>query len=253
MQLGNKGNLSEERIQALEAQLEVIEKQNSELLWASYFRDSITSSEWVKNKSFSAVGGAASYSFLYKLYRIYDVIKPISILEFGLGQSTNLTRQYCIANKKAKAVVVDHDEVWVDAYSNLIKGVDNVSLLLCDTEDYLLPDGSVGAKDTQYASLKTKLKNKKYNPTYDLIIVDGPIGVGKPYSRTDVLGLTDKLASTFVIIIDDSNRDGEQRTVELLRQQLDKKKIKYSDWTVNGLKQQTYFSSPDIADLLWAI
>lgn len=242
------------RFQRIEEKLDGIEKQNSELLWASYFRDSIASSDWVHDKSFSAVNGAASYSFLYKLFKVYDIFKPEVILEFGLGQSTNLTRQYCAANKKSIAVVFDHDRTWVDTYKAFTDGINNLSLKVAPTEDFKLPDGSFGAADTQYKGLKKILKasdiaNKKLN----LIIVDGPIGVDKSFSRTDILGLTSHLADTFVIIIDDSNRQGEQATIALLRERLSKKKIDYADWTVNGMKQQTIFASKDIADVLWAI
>lgn len=243
----------DDRLKELESRLDRIEKQNSELLWASYFRDSIASSEWVHNKSFSAVNGAASYSFLYKLFKIYDVLKPKNILEFGLGQSTNLTKQYCIANKSAKAIVCDHDKKWVEAYSSTITGIDNLFLLLSPTEDFRLADGTIGAKDTQYKNLKKKLSQGNHTEKFNLIIVDGPIGVDKKYSRTDIIGLTDRLDKTFVVIIDDSNREGEQNTISLLKANLDNKGVGYADWTVNGSKQLTIFASNDVADLLWAI
>lgn len=241
------------RFEVLENHLEDIKKQNSELLWASYFRDSIASSNWVINKSFSAVNGAANYSLLYKILKVYEFVKPNNIIEFGLGQSTNLTRQYCAANPKAHAVVLDHDKQWVNAYSEMTKNINNLSLIVCDTEDFILPNGDIGAKDTQYEGLKQKLSKINKNNLFDFIIIDGPIGVDKRYSRTDILNLTDKLASTFVIIIDDSNRKGEQNTISLLRGMLEEKKIRYSDWTVNGIKQQTIFATVDIADVLWAL
>lgn len=237
------------RFQKIENRLDYIEKQNSELLWASYFRDSIASSNWVIDKSFSATNGAANYSFLYKLFKIYDIIKPNSILEFGLGQSTNLTRQYCAANKSTNAIVIDHDNAWVETYKKYTKGIKNLTLEVLPTEDFKLKDGRLGAKDTQYKGLKKTIGDKKFN----LVIVDGPIGVDKEYSRTDILGLTNALADTFVILIDDSNRTGEQNTVRLLRDKLDKNKKRYTDWTVNGMKQQTIFASADVADILWAI
>lgn len=243
----------EARFGELEKKIDYIEKQNSELLWASYFRDSIVSSSWVKDKSFSATNGAASYSFLYKLFKIYEILQPSVIVEFGLGQSTNLTRQYCSANSRSLAIVVDHDDSWVKTYQKFTKGIDNLSLKILPTEDFELRDGAIGAKDTQYKGVKKVLARSLGNKKLNLVIVDGPIGVDKEYSRTDILGLTGDLADRFVVIIDDSNRTGEQNTIKILRDELNKVGVNYADWTVNGMKQQTIFASSDIADILWAV
>ena len=240
------------QLSEIENRLKEIEKLNQELLWGSYFQNSIASSNWVLDRSFSATNGAANYSLLYKLFKVYDIVKPKNILEFGLGQSTSLTRQYCVANKSAHAIVCDDSREWVKTYESTIEGVDNLKLLFCDTEDFVLPDGSVGAEDTQYKGLKPKLKKITKEP-FDLVVVDGPVGVGKPYSRTDILGLVDNLAKTFVVIIDDSNRVGEQSTITLLRKALEEKKKNFADWTVNSTKQQTIFASKDVADILWSV
>lgn len=243
----------DKKLRALEEKISYIEKQNSELLWANYFRDSIVSSSWVKDKSFSATNGAASYSFLYKLFKVYEIVQPETILEFGLGQSTNLTRQYCSVNKKAFAVVCDHDDLWVETYKKYTKGLDNLTLEVLPTEDFILEDGTIGAKDTQYKKVEKALLKSFGRQKLNLVIVDGPIGVDKKYSRTNILSLVDSLARKFVVIIDDSNRIGEQNTITLLRKSLKEKDIEFADWTVNGMKQQTIFASTDIADILWAI
>lgn len=56
-----------------------------EILFSSIFNDSIRNVSWIKDRTFSASGASANYSFLYILFKILDLVKPKSILELGMG------------------------------------------------------------------------------------------------------------------------------------------------------------------------
>src|SRR5690554_7298280 len=76
--------------------LEGLDKNNKilqELNWSNVFNNTISDSEWFKNKSISPGRSAVGYPLLYVLYRILNDVKPLNILEFGLGQSTKIDRK----------------------------------------------------------------------------------------------------------------------------------------------------------------
>lgn len=213
-------------------------KLNREILFANYFRDSIQNSTWVKDKSFSAYGGAANYSLLYKLYKIYDVVRPENILEFGLGQSTKLTLQYLKHNKKAKAFVIDDSQEWIDIYKNQFDIPNNLELIKLKLQDFKYK-GKILQKNNEYAGLKKATGKVKFG----LVIVDGPIGYDKEYSRTNIVSLTDNLAKNFIVIFDDAERPGEQRTIQILKEELHKNKIEFAEFDVTANKTQRYIVS----------
>lgn len=89
---------------------------NKEILWAETFNNTVSGSDWLKDKSFSPGRWAVGYQYLYAVYRILNTVKPKKILELGLGQSTKLLSQYAKANKEVKHIVVEHDQEWIDFY-----------------------------------------------------------------------------------------------------------------------------------------
>ena len=79
---------------------------------------------------------------------------------------------------------------------------------------------------------------------FDLIIVDGPVGGGKNLPRSNIIDLIpNNLAEDFVIIIDDSEREGEQKTIAKIKQKLNECNIKYSVSERRALKGQTIIMS----------
>lgn len=228
--------------------IEKLEQTNNEILFAHLFSDSIKTCPWIKDKSFSPYQGAANYSFLYKLFRIYDIIQPKNILEFGLGQTTKLTSQYVIyKNKLAKALVIDDNQEWIDIYKKQIPISKNIIIQKLNTENFKYKKSNTPA--SKYSDLKKIIKNKKI----DLIIIDGPIGYGKDYPRTNILDLTTNLSKDWIIIIDDAEREGEQNTIKLLEEMLNKNKIKFNSFYIESIKKQYFISSSKIYSLLFAI
>lgn len=225
----------------LNAKLDESLRLSREILFANYFRDSIQSSEWVTDKSFSAYGGAANYSLLYKLYKIYDIIKPDNVLEFGLGQSTKLTLQYLENNKSAKALVVDDSQEWIDIYRKQFKLPKSLELTKLELQDFKYNKKTLQKKN-EYAGLSRVIGDEKFN----LVIVDGPIGYDKDYSRTNIVSQVNSLADDFIVIFDDAERHGEQRTISLFKDQLAKYQIDYREFDIVAGKTQRYIVSPSM-------
>lgn len=80
---------------------------------------------------------------------------------------------------------------------------------------------------------------------FNLIIVDGPVRGGKNLPRTNILDVIENgnLDDDFIIIIDDSSRQGEKNTILKVENLLSNKDIKYTKFTRSGIKEQTIIIS----------
>ncbi|MBE6444181.1 MAG: hypothetical protein E7020_05910 [Alphaproteobacteria bacterium] len=208
----------------------------SELNYANLFHDSTLNSEWLKNKNFSLYGAAANYSFIYTLFKILDNAKPKSILEFGLGQTTKLTSQYAIYSN-CKLDVCEHDLEWINIYKKQLPDEKNININHLDLE-YFDYDG---VRNDRYANLNTITKDRKF----DLIIIDGPIGHKKNFPRSNILEVIENnsLDENFIIIIDDTERKGEQMLIKKIKDMLTEKNIDFVYSIREGNKQQSLITS----------
>ena len=69
----------------------------------------------------------------------------------------------------------------------------------------------------------------------------------KEYARVDVARVLDQcLDDSFVILMDDYNRSGEQATVEYMKKVLEKKEIKFSFAKYEGAKDVAVIVSEDL-------
>ncbi len=217
-------------------------RNSGEIVWAEVFNSTIARSDWLENKKFSPGRWAAGYPFLYALYRTLDEFRPHSILELGLGQTTNMISQYAAKNKSISHTVVEHDEKWIDFYKQANHLPDNIRIQLLP-----LTDKSVYKNDTEvyaYEGFEEALKGKKF----DLISIDGPFGgYAKIYARVDILRvLPSCLEDSFVIFMDDSNRPGEKQTIKEMLAVLEKNNIKYSTGEYKGNKFTYIITSEDL-------
>lgn len=187
--------------------------------WANVFNSTINGSVWLKDPSFSPGRWAAGYPLLYVLYRILNEVKPASILELGLGQTTRMTAQYINhLNTNAQQRIVEHDDNWIGFFSNNFDLTSRNEIVKLDIETVIYKNNNV----TRYKEFR-KLSDRKY----DLIVIDAPFG-SKEYSRIDILDiLPDALAEDFIILFDDFERSGEKRSAELLEKKLSESSIKY--------------------------
>lgn len=217
------GRLTELRNQVVENS-----KKLDEIYWGQIFSSAIHSSGWLHNKTFNPGRWAAGYQMLYLLYRILNDVKPQSILEFGLGETTRLTYQYTRQHSGKELTVVEQDAQWLSFFSNDIFNVGPYTLLL-DVEK-----GAVQGKEVwQYKNLLPSLQAKQFN----LVVVDGPWG-SPEYSRYQIVQMAehDMLAEDFIILIDDYNRSGERQTVADLLGVLQQKGKPYCTGTYKGIK-----------------
>ncbi len=218
--------------------LQTTSNKENEILKAAIFNNTIIDSEWLKYKSFSPGGWAVDYGFLYTLYRVLSQMHPISILEFGLGQSSKLIYQYADFYKDVTAVTCEHDPEWVKFFNKGINQKYNINIKQLELSEVLY-------KNEQTLSYKNI--NKEFNGMkYDLIVVDAPFG-SERYSRSQILSLIENnLKETFCIIIDDYERPGEQETARELMNIFEETGTKYHTAIYAGNKQHILFCSENM-------
>ena len=220
-----------------------LQKILQENLYANYFHDSIKNSSWLKNQNFTPTKGAANYSFLFTLFSILENTNVANILELGLGQTSKITTQY-INNKNtcANLTILEHNQDWVQTFSKNLVLSENIQILtpkLCTTN-------IKGYSATKYENILPS------ESKYDLIIIDGPIGIDQTYSRSNILDLVpNNLAKDFIIVFDDYERIGEQNTANLLFEKLNKNFINYQTSMQYGMKKQLIISSPSYQYIHW--
>ncbi|MBU6154233.1 MAG: hypothetical protein KGP28_08010 [Bdellovibrionales bacterium] len=211
-----------------------------ETYWAQVYRSSIQGDSWLRDLSLNPGRWGASYSLLYILTRSLKALKPETILEFGLGEATEVFLSYQRnLMPKAKIFTIEHDQEWCNfrlpLLSNPTKGLDLVHLPL---EKRLVQNyETVAYKGVTEKLLSAGLK-------FELILVDGPFGSDR-FSRTNILDVieTGQLNDQFVIILDDSNRKGEKDTEHLISDLLKRKNYKFFRGYFQGEKGQTIFTS----------
>ncbi|OIU88545.1 hypothetical protein BFN01_04480 [Microbacterium sp. AR7-10] len=214
-----------------------------EVLWSSVFSDTSLESSWFLERTLSPGRWAVGYQFLYVLYRILDEVRPASILELGLGQSSKMTGQYALNVGGVRHVIVEHDADWIATFAA------NFALSSASTVvrlDLTQTEAPSGAFVHRYADFATSLGEDEY----DLVIVDGPFGFDQDLARVDVLDLIPRsLGKRFVIMLDDAHRRGERALIELVVAALDQSGIPYVSAMYKGQKDLWIVASADLAYL----
>ncbi len=202
-----------EKIDELENTNREILSLTREIAWSEIFNNTITDSEWLKDKAFSPGRWAAGYGFMYILYRVLDEIKPECILETGLGQSTKMITQFAVKNS-CDHTVIEQDESWIEFFKKNYALSSNTKLLhLPAVEVNYLEDNVL-----VYKGFAQSVLGKKF----DLICIDGPgKSKAKLYARIDLLEvIPDVLADRWVILWDDYDLPRARNTYHLLVEKL---------------------------------
>lgn len=229
------------------------ERKLSELIWSEVYHDTIRGSEWLSEKQdFSPGRGAIGYPVMYVLYRVLNEVKPKSILELGMGQSTKLIGSYAaFMGSECKHYVVEHDKSWIEFFANHFSIPQTTQIVQCGIEDVLIAveDENRNTNVTRYIGFKEQLERKKF----DLIVIDGPYGYRSPdYSRVDILDLLPGvLEEEFVIMMDDCDRKGELQTCELIAFMLEEAGIEYYMQTYSGEKDMIIIVSKKLKFLCY--
>jgi hypothetical protein len=177
---------------------------------------------------------------------VLNDIRPQNILEFGIGQTTRLTSQYAtFANPSAQLAVVEHDVIWLELFKKTL-GLGQSSHPNIALHHLEITKTQMDAKSFwTYKDLEKNLNTGKY----DLVIVDGKSSQSN--SRAYVLTLIPEyLSDTYVIIIDDAQRVGEQQTSLAVRKKLADCGIPFSYGRYLGSKQQDVICSKSLSFLL---
>jgi hypothetical protein len=185
---------------------------------------------------------AANASLLYLLFKILQKTKPKSILEIGSGQSTKLTTRYIKESENAEITIIEDCEEWFENTKQNIFASKR-SRYLCSP-----------LEQTKYRNRKCLWYSTKIfaeeDRTYDLILVDGPLG-SRRNSRIGIANYLPKILDNdnFILIFDDAARIGELDTIRAVKKILRKNNIAYLEFHVYGSKKQTCIVSPNYSFL----
>lgn len=215
-----------------------------ELLYGQIWRDVVEGIDWLNKESRLLLfpgRWAIGYNTMYVLVRILNDIKPHNILEFGLGNSSRIISKYLQNTEFGQAernhVIVEHNKKWIDFINK--ENVLSVYSRIFQTE--LVNKKYKGKEIAAYRDISPIMDKK-----YDLILIDGPIGSGKRYSRMDILEYLPKcLEESFAIIIDDYERTGEKGLVKEIEGCLKKHGVAYAKGIYYGEAEAYVICSED--------
>lgn len=222
-----------------------LKRKVQELEWAVIFQDSIKNS-WLDPVGLSLGRWAIGYPFAYILFRTLEAQKPLNILELGLGESTKIILSYKKQSPNpVKHSVVEACKEWLDFFQR------SNAELVGDTELVHLEYQFSNFRNFNGVRVFTDFEEKFKNNKYDLICIDAPLGGDmKEICRVDILSIIpNSLNSTFVILLDDFNRQTEKNLAKLIFEELDKNQIAYVSGTYDGEKSSLLIASPDLAYL----
>lgn len=210
--------------------------QSKELEWAHIYHDSIRGKKWLEELPLNVGRWAGNYSFFYVLNRILSEHKPKSILDLGLGESSKFISSF-LDNYllDSRHTIVEQNEMWIKSFQErvvLSKRSTIFHFPLKETE-------IKGFISNSYDNLKGEITEK-----YDLYIVDGPFGSNR-YSRYDIFFLVEKfdIEDEFIILFDDTNRQGERDTLKDIIDLLNYKKIDIFMGNYEGNKANTIIAT----------
>lgn len=217
-----------------------LEARADELIWASTFQSVTAKSSWFRNKSLAPGRWALGYPALYILYRVLNEMRPKNILELGLGQSTRMIAQYAGHYKGVRHTVVEHDKDWVAFCKKDMRLSEKSDIVLLGRE--MIP-----FREAQNVRVFSGFADAFKGQSFDFICVDAPFGGDmKEYARVDVLGLMPQiLKKSFVLLLDDFGRSGEQHTARAMEETLDAHGIAYARGVYSGLKKTLILCSTD--------
>lgn len=204
--------------------------------WAHIYHDSIRGKAFLQNLGLNVGRWAGNYSFFYILNRILSDYKPKGILDLGLGESSKFISTYLTHYLlDSHHTVIEQDVEWIKAFSERFTLSDRSQIIHCPIVETQIK----GYPTFSYQNFEEKVTGE-----FDLFIVDGPFGSDR-FSRFDIVSLVEKFekGKEFILIVDDSHREGEQDTVLELCSVLSKKRIEYFRGDYSGIKQNTIIAT----------
>ena len=162
------------------------------------------------------------YNYIYVMTRVLEETKPNSVLDLGLGISSTLISCYFNHKENGIHTIIEQDKEWAHFYTENHKlfKFSTINTLERIERDY---KGQTISCYSGFDDLITHIGVK-----YSVISIDGPWGSDR-HSRRDIVPLIpDILEDDFVILMDDTNRKGEQDTIEEIKSILEQHNIEYA-------------------------
>jgi predicted O-methyltransferase YrrM len=211
-----------------------------ETLYQSNYLELARTTPWLKDVPLASPnGGTASFSLLYTLLSVLRAGRTDRMLEFGVGQSSRVLRQYAAEHGK-ELVHIDDNEEWLRIATEEGPGV---------SAEFRPPRPMrVGGHDIEWYS------GEPPEGRFDLVLVDGPVAEaeGKTYNRLGVAEwIPDVLADEFVLVVDDASRPGEQALVGLVEQRLRAAGRQAGQRHIIGANSQMLFATPAFTEFLY--
>lgn len=220
----------------INSKLVELENQGRELEWAHIYHDSIRGKKWLEELPLNVGRWAGNYSFFYVLNRILMDFKPKSILDLGLGESSKFISAY-LDNYllETKHTIVEQNEDWIKSFEEKVLLSKRSTIVHCPLKETEIK----GFISNSYDSFREKITEK-----FDLYIVDGPFGSAR-FSRHDIISLVEKIEKEdqFIIMMDDTNRKGEQDTLNEIVNILTNKEIIFFIGYYEGNKANTVIAT----------
>tara|TARA_R110002049_G_scaffold25354_8_gene89193 strand:+ start:7732 stop:8454 length:723 start_codon:yes stop_codon:yes gene_type:complete len=197
--------------------------------WADVYHDSIKGISFLQTLPLNIGRWAGGYPFFYVLNRVLKDFRPKSILEMGLGESTKFVSLYLdnyLTNTNHN--VLEQDEKWVAFFNENFQLSEKSKIVLSPLTTKTIDNFKVNSyKDLSVVE----------NEVYNLYLIDGPFGSDN-ISRYEIVELSKKfkIGDEFIIIMDDYNRIGEQKTINKLLDVLNSKGITFYSNVYSGLK-----------------
>ena len=197
--------------------------------WADVYHDSIKGISFLQTLPLNIGRWAGGYPFFYVLNRVLKDFRPKSILEMGLGESTKFVSLYLdnyLTNTNHN--VLEQDEKWVAFFNENFQLSEKSKIVLSPLTTKTIDNFKVNSyKDLSVVE----------NEVYNLYLIDGPFGSDN-ISRYEIVELSKKfkIGDEFIIIMDDYNRIGEQKTINKLLDVLNSKGITFYSNIYSGLK-----------------
>lgn len=210
--------------------------QTKEIEWAHIYADSIREKKYLQSLPLNVGRWAGNYSFFYILNRVLNDYKPKNILDLGLGESSKFISTY-LDNYliESNHTIVEQDQNWITAFNDKFTLSPRSKIIYLELSEKHIKGHNVNCYDRFSDQIKDN---------FDLYIVDGPFGSDR-YSRYDIVDLVENFSvdREFIIIMDDSDRQGEQDTINDILNILRIKGVIFYIGVYTGNKQNTIIAS----------
>lgn len=183
---------------------------------------------------FYPTGGSANNGLLYLITRCFIEFEIHNAIELGAGQTSILLSQLNARHgDRARIRTVEHDTQWAAHMRPKI----HHDLVLSNLVEKKIDNDRISHYDTGYFDKSIK---------YDFVLVDGPPAYDRQNSmnRMGVVEMVSgNLSDSFILIIDDAERRGEEILVSTIRRKLDKSGATYRELAILANKRQHVFCS----------